>query len=138
MAGNGYAMSDHGPMRVHVYWNFNRRVWSVRSAEGPTRGRVVAYCETVALRDCTMVVQPAGVKKARETGVKNVHAYIRGFWVGQSEIDDALASPITYNPFREAQFIWRETREVIERAAACIFQITSEEGPWCEACVSRS
>ena len=133
MAGNRYAMSDHVPMRVHVYWNFNRRVWSVRSAEGQNHGRVVAYRETVALRDCTMVVQPAGVRKARETGVKNVHAYIRGVWVAEGDLDAALAFPITYNPFREAQFIWRESRQVIESAPACVFRITAENAPWCEA-----
>ncbi|CAB4165115.1 hypothetical protein UFOVP823_10 [uncultured Caudovirales phage] len=36
-------------MRVFVYWNLHRKLWSVRAAEGPNKGRVIAHRECVYL-----------------------------------------------------------------------------------------
>lgn len=59
--------------RVEVYFNLHKRLFSVR--EG---GLVTAHLPLVVLRDCTFAVQPAGLRKVRATGVKNVHAFVRG------------------------------------------------------------
>lgn len=125
-------------MKVHLYWNFNRLAWSVRAAEGPNRGRVVAYEKVVHLANCQFIVQKAGLEKARATGVKNVHAYIKGDWVDASIAANSDWNPITYNPFREGYFIWCASGNPIERAGGCRFQITEDNRPLCEAFPSES
>lgn len=65
-------------MRVSVYFNLHRKCFSIRAEEGPEKGRVVAHADRVILRDVKMVVGQAGNRKVRETGQKNVHAFMRG------------------------------------------------------------
>ena len=119
-------------MRVHVYWNLNRRCWSVRAAQGERCGRVVAYLDRVTLTDCRMVIQQAGLRKTRSSGVKNVHAYIKGLWVEPEPIEGALVA-ITYNPWLEGRFVRRDTRQIVHQARVCQFTIKRDGGPWCAA-----
>ena len=58
---------------LQVYRNLNRDCWSVR-----LRGRVIGHLDALALRDVTLVIQPAGQARVRASGQKNVHAYARG------------------------------------------------------------
>lgn len=65
-------------MRVEVYWNIRRRLYSVRALEGPDRGRVVARLPGLVLTDAEFRVSAAGRDRARREWVKNVHALVRG------------------------------------------------------------
>lgn len=83
--------------RVDVYRNLQDDCLSIRSAErsaGSTAGdrrstgsrdtdsddygTVIGHADLVLLSDAEFVVQEAGQERARETGVKNVHAVVRG------------------------------------------------------------
>ena len=66
--------------RVDVYRNLHEDCYSIRSRETDSDeyGNVIGHAHGVLLRDAEFVVQEAGQAKCRETGVKNVHAVVRG------------------------------------------------------------
>jgi len=58
-----------------VYWNLHKKTWSLLNRR---TGRVEYHRDIVEMRDCRLVVQPAGNQRARDEGRKNVHAFVRG------------------------------------------------------------
>ena len=83
----------------------------------------VEYFGTVALKDVSFAVQPAGLRKFRDTGQKNVHAFVRG------EIVSALGGQIApthkgqwreayYNPNVTDTFVDRQTGNPLHSADA--------------------
>lgn len=70
--------------RVDVYKNLNDDCLSIlsRDTDSDDYGNVIAHADFVLLEDVDFVVQDAGQEKVRETGVKNVHAMVRGDVVG--------------------------------------------------------
>lgn len=91
-------------MRVQVYWNFNRKVWSVRDAR--TR-RVIGHASELLLSRCTMKVSEAGRQRVLREKRKNVHAYIEGFL--ETMRPTATWEPIGYNPYKGETFTLRES-----------------------------
>lgn len=94
-------------MRVAVYFNLHRKCYSVRAEEGPQKGRVIAHASGVGLHFCTMSVGEAGNRKVRETGKKNVHAFIRGelsYLIG--ELTKAGVDAETYHYTNSGHWPW--------------------------------
>jgi len=71
-------------MRVAVYFNLHKRCFSLRAEEGELRGIVIGHAELVALDAVTCHVGASGQATVRATGVKNVHAFLRGELIGLS------------------------------------------------------
>jgi hypothetical protein len=89
------------PRRVWVYFNLHKKQWSVKALTGDKKGRVIAHLDSIKLTDIHYRVQPAGLRKVRDTGVKNVHAGVVGWWDGD---ECGVGVPqmyrrISYNPF---------------------------------------
>lgn len=85
---------------VEIYRCLNRRgkTFSIRQ-----EGKVVGHTETLYLRDCEFVVREGEKKRARKTGGRNVHAFIRGkMTINPMGIE---TEPISYDPFSENNFI---------------------------------
>lgn len=61
-------------MKVFVYFNLHKKVWSVKALEGRNKGRVIAHADKVLLRDVTFKVSEAGRQRVIREGRKNVHA----------------------------------------------------------------
>ena len=119
-------------MRVSVYFNLHKKLWSVRADEGPEKGRVVAHAEHVALRNARGKVSAAGRAKVLREGRKNVHAFMRGelaglYGIRWAKIDVVTAAledwqmmapvclvgdwrepvrKITYNPYKYETFVY--------------------------------
>jgi len=100
-------------MRVFVYFNLHKKMWSVKALEGPQKGRVIARTFHVALRD----VQPRVSQKGRERVLrekrKNVHAGLVGDWIGFKLPEYYRHIPdteITYNPYKSGNFYYRYPR----------------------------
>ena len=116
-------------MKVDVYWNLHRKCFSIRH-----KGVVVAHATEVLIRDGEYVVQPSGRTRARETGHKVVHAFVRGqleAWRGETTYaarhmtwlypiwtkDDrnyrAMAIshgfPVRYNPMQNDTFVFLDS-----------------------------
>lgn len=93
------------------------------------KGLVVLHCENVWLKDCKFSVQPKGLEKVRETGVKNVHAYVRGHLISfdmdlTDDPQDYLLSrgyrQAYYNPRKVDSFIDCITLAPLDRAGNVI------------------
>ena len=89
-------------MRVEVYYNLHKNVFSVRH-----KGKVIAWGNRVTIENPEYVVREKGRQKVLEEGRKNVHAFVRGtlsdinnFKFGK--IQQRLSEPreVTYNPYK--------------------------------------
>ena len=109
-------------LRVEVYWNLRKELYSVRAlqdhGEHIKKGRVIGHQSFVRLDNAKFVVQPAGLARVRREGVKNVHAFIRGTW----EAGPMAAGPhhpdqqVSYNPYKAGNFVMRSTGEPVTEA----------------------
>ena len=101
-------------MRVFVYFNLHRKMWSVKALEGPQKGRVIARTFHVALRDVKPRVSQKGRERVLREKRKNVHAGLVGQLVDWKlpEYDRLLPeTEITYNPYKSGNFYYRQTPE---------------------------
>lgn len=105
---------------VDVYLNVNDMCLSVRSREAETRGLVVEHAQSLVIADVEFVIQPAGQQKARETGVKNPHAFIRGTRQLRNADPERPTVPITYDPFEYDSFVRADTERPV-RAAETVY-----------------
>lgn len=139
-------------MKVSVYFNLHKRVFSVLAMEGPAKGRVIAHAEKVGLQDVTQKVQEGGRQRVIKEGKKNVHAFINGDLVaidgrltetglahhGEDSEDPVRVLPlvgsgrsqsewerIKYNPFRYDRFVHHDTADSFVYAEAAFL---SEQG----------
>lgn len=92
-------------MKVFAYWNLHRKVWSLKAAEGPQRGRVVMHTQAVTLTQCELKVSQAGRERVLRERRKNVHAgvmgHLLGFYIPAIEGSDVR---LRYNPYEAATF----------------------------------
>jgi hypothetical protein len=97
-------------MRVEVYFNLHRKLWSVRDL---STGLVVDHVDEITIQDPSFTVQPAGRRKVIREGRKNVHAFVRGeriesplLWF-RPQVDDFMTPrggvPVYYNPYKCCQ-----------------------------------
>lgn len=94
-------------MRVFVYFNLHKKMFSVKALSGPDKGRVIHYSDQVLLQNACARVQRAGRLKVVETGVKNVHAGIVGELVS---LDPSVFTgrQIKYNPKENDSFVYAD------------------------------
>lgn len=101
-------------MRVEVYFNLHKKLFSIRALEGPGKGRVIKHTPTVGLLNATFTSQKAGREKVRREGRKNVHAFVRGdlFYCRPTHFFFQFERPIrergarvTYNPYTDDSFV---------------------------------
>ncbi len=94
--------------RVKVYRNLRSpkdvKLYSVLGKEN----RVIDRVTQLYLKDCKFIVRYAGQKRVRETGRKNVHAFIQGSIHQLDDLSNSYISyciqkrwihPVTYNPY---------------------------------------
>lgn len=106
-------------MRVFVYFNLHRKVWSVKALDGAAKGRVVAHASHVALCDAVCRVSEAGRQRVIREQRKNVHAGIVGTLRGiRGVYTPAVIEAAGTDGFRACPPILSDTdREATERAA---------------------
>lgn len=98
--------------KVWVYFNLHKKLFSVMQ-NGIVQGH---YCHA-DLKDAEFVIRPAGQKKVREEKRKNVHAFVKGYWLGEfAPFDVGAGLPITYNPYKYDSFVaFKENSMIVER-----------------------
>lgn len=113
-------------MRVFVYYNLHRHLWSIKALEGPNKGRVIGHSEQVCLLDCEFKVSEAGRQRVLRERRKNVHAGVVGRLADAPCPQSGDTTGVTYNPYRYATFVevgsetpiaaapraWLDTRKV--------------------------
>jgi hypothetical protein len=93
------------------------------------RGLVTAHVTERYIKNPTFVVRPAGQRKVRETGRKNVHAFVKGEGLQPGSVRNSLWSAgwveVSYNPYREteeetAPFYVKATGEPVFQASEAL------------------
>lgn len=105
-------------MRVFVYYNLHRKLWSIRALEGPKKGLVVARERWVELKHVVPRVSEAGRQRVLRERKKNVHAGLTGTWEPSRGLKGVPVDyrTISYNPLTGPKFYYKDTREDFERA----------------------
>lgn len=102
-------------MKVFVYWNLHKGLWSVKALSGPDKGRVVARVDKLTLANVTTRVSEAGRQRVLRERKKNVHAGIVGYTTITASFEDDLIQSkgrqITYNPYKNSTFVYMDGSE---------------------------
>lgn len=111
-------------MKVFVYYNLHKKVWSVKALEGPEKGRVIHHATMVILTDCTYKVSEAGRQRVLREKRKNVHAGVVGTLVAISGergyFPYTKSVPVTYNPYKYETFVIESSKEPILKSKHCL------------------
>ena len=98
-------------MKVFVYYNLHKHVWSIKALEGPQKGRVVGHSPTVLLEGARGKVSQAGRERVLREKRKNVHAGIVGTLVHTGVEGYFPGLEVTYNPYKYESFVHKDTEE---------------------------
>ena len=101
-------------MKVFVYFNLHKKVWSVKALSGENRGRVIAHLDRLVLDECAFKVSEAGRQRVIREKRKNVHAGVVGTLT--NEIADNVGAAVTYNPYKYTSFVTRSDEQPIHVA----------------------
>ena len=124
---NVYAETMHNKykrrktMRVEVYFNLHKRVFSVRSVRS---GRVILHTKNVHIRNPQFVVREGGRQRVLRERKKNVHAFVRG---DATYFDDGKCPTldnIGYNPFRYDSFVKMPDETPVRSAERAYMQVS--------------
>ena len=106
-------------MRVKVYFNLHKKLFSVVALEGENKGRVINHVSSIDLSMPIFRVQKAGRERVLKEKKKNVHAYVTGY-ICQLKSDDDIAEignlewvEATYNPYKYSSFVSIEGENTI-------------------------
>lgn len=126
-------------MRVEVYFNLHKRMFSVRAREGENKGRVIHHLPECAVQNAQFVVSEAGRQRVLHEGRKNVHAYVRGELIEDSgdyiktmaklANDAGTLRTVKYNPYMYNSFVETDTEEPIYEAGACLMMRVLDSHP---------
>lgn len=97
-------------MKVFVYWNLHKGMWSVKALEGPDKGRVIMRTDRLALAGVTGKVSQAGRERVLREGRKNVHAGIVGTLRMDGVPTAELSRGVTYNPYLYSTFVYTDDK----------------------------
>lgn len=109
-------------MRVRVYYNLNRSVWSVQHYLPGKGWRVREHLTSLVLEDVEFKVYEAGRQRVLANKRKNVHAFAIGELVSRdgSGYTDHLPRA-GYNPYRAPYFVNTVTGKRVDRTSRAIF-----------------
>ena len=116
-------------MRVFVYFNLHKKVWSVKALEGENKGRVIAHASLVLLENCIFKVSQKGRERVLTEKRKNVHAGVVGqlIYSTPEKIDQTLVGKLaTYNPYKYETFVDAETKAPVLEAGRVLMSAHSK------------
>jgi len=95
-------------IKVFIYWNLTRHIWSVKALSGPSRGRVIYHMKDVVLKDCQFKVSERQRQFILKNKRKVVHAGVVGYLCNHlTDHSDEFIS-VTYNPYKFSTFVNKE------------------------------
>jgi hypothetical protein len=122
-------------MKVFVYFNLHRKLFSVKALEGDMKGRVIAHRQQVLLNDATFKVSEAGRQRVIRERRKNVHAGVSGTWFEDATVGSTNAfitingSAIMYNPYRYSTFVHLYGEHPITSARLVALNVSESKRP---------
>lgn len=102
-------------MKVFVYFNLHKQVFSVKALEGDDKGKVIAHRNEVTLSNVRFKVSEAGRQRVLRERRKNVHAGVVGEWtdVIDQKICKKSKISVTYNPYKYNSFVLYDNRQPV-------------------------
>lgn len=123
-------------MKVFVYFNLHRKLFSVKALEGDMKGRVIAHRQHVLITDATFKVSEAGRQRVIREQRKNVHAGVSGTWFDAAkaggrahEFISTNGSLIMYNPYKYDSFVHRYGEHPIKSARVVALSVNDSKRP---------
>ena len=119
-------------MRVEVYYNLHKHVFSVRH-----KGRVIAWTNVVAIENPEYVVRQSGRQRVLKEGRKNVHAFVRGDMLDHNNINhdfitynlSLVGDRVTYNPYKYKSFVYKDSEKPIHRSEWALLAKSDDSPP---------
>ena len=114
-------------MKVFVYFNLHKKMFSIKALEGPDKGRVIAHSQDVFLENVSFQVSQAGRDRVLHEQRKNVHAGLVGHWkpyfyCGAAVTANSNARKAKYNPYKWSTFVDAETETPVHCATAAVLR----------------
>ena len=102
-------------MKVFVYFNLHKKLWSIKALEGERKGKVIGHQSYIALAHARPKVSEAGRKRVLKEKCKNVHAGIVGYMsedLVEMLFDNLDLEPdhVTYNPYEHDSFYYTNSK----------------------------
>lgn len=113
-----YSNCDGETMKkVEINFNLQKFCLSMRETKPKAKKK---HRKSILIKDASFAVQRAGHKKAVESGVRNVHAYVRGELIEMSKNKEIIENlkksgkKVRYNPFRMNNFHDENMNPILE------------------------
>mgnify|MGYP006273192591 FL=1 len=107
-------------MKVFVYFNLHKKLFSIKAMEGEKKGKVIGHVPAIVLDNAKFKVSEAGRQRVIREKRKNVHAGVVGDMNAQGirlvMATRDLTTRVTYNPYIYQSFINAETIEPVMSA----------------------
>jgi len=111
-------------MKVFVYFNLHKRLFSVKSIEGASKGKVIGYSYSIVLGHTQFKVSEAGRQRVIRERKKNVHAGVTGTLIDVGTIGEMFKGDIvTYNPYRNSTFVKKFTNNPVYKGKLTALEI---------------
>jgi hypothetical protein len=109
-------------MKVYVYYNLHKHLWSVKALEGINKGRVIAHEDDIELFNCVFKVSQAGRERVLKENRKNVHAGVVGVWHRNAGIrtETKDMDKIRYNPYLFDSFVVADNLRRVSNASTVV------------------
>lgn len=112
-------------LKVFVYYNLHKSLWSIKALEGAQKGKVIEHAEQVILFDAVPKVSEAGRQRVLKEQSKNVHAGITGKLFATNnkvfESSDTLFKEITYNPYKFCSFVYKDDNDIPYKGSNVVY-----------------
>lgn len=109
-------------MKVDVYWNLRKKLFSVRA-----RGKVIGYRTRLIILHPEFIVSEAGRQRVLREKQKNIHAFVRGEMVEGYDLIETFKmlnleklKSVTYNPYVHTTFVDQLTRQPVYNADTAV------------------
>lgn len=102
-------------MRVQVYFNFQKKVFSIRDKKSR---KVIAYSDLVILKNVKFTVSKSGHERVLREKKKNVHAFVEGDW-HREQFLLMHGNTVRYNPYEADHFVRISDGKKIETSNWC-------------------
>jgi hypothetical protein len=101
-------------MKVFVYFNLHKRVFSVKALEGPQKGRIIGHRTSLAIYSPTFKVSEAGRQRVIREKRKNVHAGVVGYLTSSYDLNKEVVSweRVFYMPYLMSSFATHDGKPV--------------------------
>jgi len=100
-------------MKVKVYFNLHKKVFSVVAMEGEHKGLVIDHTDYIELSSAEFKVQKKGRERVLKEKRKNVHAYIMGYDCRLKDDSELTFNWVRakYNPYLNSTFVLEDDED---------------------------